>query len=163
MLCLELVFILLEVFCHSWIWKYSLSFPPDLAVLIIIFFSCPFQFSPSGTQIMCIINPFNNAHRLDCKASSLWASLFIFTFKFTNFPLFFELVLSIHVSSVFWDRFSAISNLLLRSSSKLLGSSVAQCRCRRCRRREFDSWMGKVPWRRKWKPTPVFLPEQSCR
>ena len=22
----------------------------------------------------------------------------------------------------------------------------------------FDPWVGKVPWRRKWQPTPVFLP-----
>ena len=22
----------------------------------------------------------------------------------------------------------------------------------------FDSWAGKIPWRRKWQPTPVFLP-----
>jgi len=22
----------------------------------------------------------------------------------------------------------------------------------------FDSWVGKIPWRRKWQPTPVFLP-----
>ena len=22
----------------------------------------------------------------------------------------------------------------------------------------FDPWVGKIPWRRKWKPTPVFLP-----
>ena len=29
---------------------------------------------------------------------------------------------------------------------------------RRCRRRRFDSWIGKIPWRRKWQPTPVFLP-----
>ena len=27
--------------------------------------------------------------------------------------------------------------------------------CRRCR---FDSWVGKIPWSRKWQPTPVFLP-----
>ena len=25
----------------------------------------------------------------------------------------------------------------------------------------FDSWIGKVPWRRKWQPTPVFLPGKS--
>ena len=25
-------------------------------------------------------------------------------------------------------------------------------------RRRFDLWMGKSPWRRKWQPTPVFLP-----
>jgi len=25
----------------------------------------------------------------------------------------------------------------------------------------FDPWVGKIPWRREWHPTPVFLPEQS--
>ena len=33
--------------------------------------------------------------------------------------------------------------------------------CRRCRRRGFDPWVGKIPWRRKWQPTPVFLPGES--
>ena len=27
-----------------------------------------------------------------------------------------------------------------------------------CRRHEFDPWVGKIPWRRKWQPTPVLLP-----
>ena len=27
-----------------------------------------------------------------------------------------------------------------------------------CRRPRFDPWVGKIPWRRKWLPTPVFLP-----
>ena len=30
-----------------------------------------------------------------------------------------------------------------------------------CRRIRFDTWIMKIPWRRKWQPTPVFLPEQS--
>ena len=25
----------------------------------------------------------------------------------------------------------------------------------------FDPWVGKIPWRRKWLPTPVFLPGKS--
>ena len=29
--------------------------------------------------------------------------------------------------------------------------------CQR-RRRGFNPWVGKIPWRRKWQPTPVFLP-----
>ena len=33
--------------------------------------------------------------------------------------------------------------------------------CRRRRRLVFDPWVGKIPWRRKWQPTPVFLPGQS--
>ena len=24
-----------------------------------------------------------------------------------------------------------------------------------------QSWIGKIPWRRKWQPTPVFLPGKS--
>ena len=28
---------------------------------------------------------------------------------------------------------------------------------------EFDSWVGKIPWRRKWQPTLVFLPGESHR
>ena len=27
--------------------------------------------------------------------------------------------------------------------------------------KQFDSWVGKIPWRRKWHPTPVFLPGES--
>ena len=26
------------------------------------------------------------------------------------------------------------------------------------RRRRFDPWVRKIPWKRKWQPTPVFLP-----
>ena len=29
------------------------------------------------------------------------------------------------------------------------------------RRHRFDPWVGKIPWRRKWQPTPVFLPGES--
>ena len=30
-----------------------------------------------------------------------------------------------------------------------------------CERLRFDPWVGKIPWRRKWQPTPVFLPGKS--
>ena len=30
-----------------------------------------------------------------------------------------------------------------------------------CRRRGFDPWFRKIPWRRKWQPAPVFLPGTS--
>ena len=32
------------------------------------------------------------------------------------------------------------------------------CQCRRCKIIGFSSWVGKVPWRRKWQTTAVFLP-----
>ena len=25
----------------------------------------------------------------------------------------------------------------------------------------FDPWVGKIPWRRTWQPTPVFFPGES--
>ena len=30
--------------------------------------------------------------------------------------------------------------------------------CLQCGRPGFDPWVRKIPWRRKWQPTPVFLP-----
>ena len=28
-------------------------------------------------------------------------------------------------------------------------------------RHGYDPWVGKIPWRRAWQPTPVFLPGES--
>jgi len=39
----------------------------------------------------------------------------------------------------------------------LMGKKSA-CQCRRL---EFNPWVGKISWRRKWQPTPVFLPGES--
>ena len=33
--------------------------------------------------------------------------------------------------------------------------------CGRYRRHWFNSWVRKIPWRREWQPTPVFLPEAT--
>ena len=33
--------------------------------------------------------------------------------------------------------------------------------CLQCGRPGFDTWVGKIPWRRKWQPTPAFLPGKS--
>ena len=35
------------------------------------------------------------------------------------------------------------------------------CHCRRHKRQGFNPWAGKIPWRRSWQPTPVFLPGES--
>ena len=39
----------------------------------------------------------------------------------------------------------------------LRGQSI----CLQCGRPRFDPWAGKIPWKRKWQPTPVFLPGKS--
>ena len=43
------------------------------------------------------------------------------------------------------------------------GGSVVKnlLQCGRHRRRGFHPWVGKIPWRRAWQPTPVFLPGEA--
>ena len=51
--------------------------------------------------------------------------------------------------------------------NKLIGASwglsgkESICQYRRHKRLGFDSWVGKIPWRRAWQPTPVYLPGES--
>ena len=40
------------------------------------------------------------------------------------------------------------------------GTSDKESFCQ-CGRPEFDPWVEKIPWRRRWQPTPVFLPGKS--
>ena len=35
------------------------------------------------------------------------------------------------------------------------------CQSRRHKRPGFNPWVRKIPWRREWQPTPVFLPGES--
>ena len=44
---------------------------------------------------------------------------------------------------------------LLQKLPRWLSSEESTCQRRI---RGFDSWVGTIPWRRKRKPTPVFLP-----
>ena len=50
------------------------------------------------------------------------------------------------------------------SSWGFLGDVTAKeptYQCRRCKRCRFHPWVRKIPWRRKWQPTPVFSPGES--
>ena len=40
-----------------------------------------------------------------------------------------------------------------------LSHKGSPCR-KQCRRPGFNLWVGKIPWKREWLPTPVFLPEE---
>ena len=59
------------------------------------------------------------------------------------------------------NRYKLGDNLkLLRvglQASRWLSGKESACQCRR---HAFDPWVGKIPWRWKWQPTPVFLPEK---
>ena len=43
-----------------------------------------------------------------------------------------------------------------------LSDEESACQCRRHKRCGFDPWIGKILWRRKFPPTPTFLPGKYC-
>ena len=68
-------------------------------------------------------------------------------------------------SLIFWQSFQmetlsyAHSNDYLKSGLPMwLSGKESTCQCRRP---GFNPWGGKIPWRRKWQPTLVFLPGES--
>ena len=64
-----------------------------------------------------------------------------------------------------WAGEAVRERTLLRGRSKVLpgGASGEEpiCQCWNHRRLRFDPWVGKIPWRRAWQPTPIFLPGES--
>ena len=42
-----------------------------------------------------------------------------------------------------------------------LSGKESACQCKRFRRHGLKPWITKIPWRRKWQPTPIFLHGQS--
>ena len=73
------------------------------------------------------------------------------------------------VSGEYFYTLNTIIGLLLGTIPKLVChphsgfpcSSVGKESACQCRRPRFDPWVGKIPWRRKWQPTPVSLPGES--
>ena len=53
--------------------------------------------------------------------------------------------------------------LMTRASQVILMVKNPPKQSRRHKRRRFDPWVGKIPWRRKPQLTPVFSPEKFHR
>ena len=70
-----------------------------------------------------------------------------------SFPLLWAEFEGVLLSTSSTSLFACIS--LLREFPRWLGGKESACQCGRCR---FDPWVEKNPWRRKWQPTPIFLP-----
>jgi len=61
------------------------------------------------------------------------------------------------------ESYVCFSTFSLRSSvvwgfPRWLSGKESTCQCRRHKNCRFKPWVGKIPWRRAWQPTPVFLP-----
>ena len=49
-------------------------------------------------------------------------------------------------------------NICIYINWSFSGGSVLKNPPGQCRRHRFDPLVGKIPWKRTWQPTPVFLP-----
>ena len=49
----------------------------------------------------------------------------------------------------------------LRGLPRWFSGRESTCQYKRHRKHVFDPWVGKIPWRREWLLTPIFLPGKS--
>ena len=72
---------------------------------------------------------------------------------------------TLQVSIFVWNLKLACVPSHLRVSAQtrnfILYYTEPTCQCRRLKRHGFNPWVGKMPWSRKWQPTPVFWPGES--
>ena len=57
--------------------------------------------------------------------------------------------------------FLSIYCVSLLTLPRWLSSKEPAYQCRKHKTHGFHPWVGKIPWRRKWQPSPVFLPGES--
>ena len=57
-----------------------------------------------------------------------------------------------------WSLVQAVREESVKGGPRWLSGKESACQRRR---RGFDPWVGKIPWRRKWQPAPVSLPGES--
>ena len=117
---------------------------PDAMILVFLMLSFKSAFSLSSFTLIKTL--FSSFHFLAIRVvSSAYLRLLIF-FQAVLIPA------SDSSSPAFPKMYSAY-----RAFPVVQGWRIC-LQCRRCRTRGFDPWVGKMLWRRKWQPNPVFLP-----
>ena len=56
-----------------------------------------------------------------------------------------------------YDGFVASNYCVIFYKMGFHGGSVSKESTCQCRKHRFNSWVRKIPWKRRWQPTPVFL------
>ena len=96
-------------------------------------------------------------HWVTWEAPSLWYILFMSTRILAPFPTLCKIGI---VPSFLQNCDHCICCNLHKHKGLPPWLSAKQSACQ-CRRQGVDPWDGKIPWRRAWQPTPVFLPGES--
>ena len=106
---------------------------------------CPGNYPKNLNPVTLTQNQRVKGNRMDFFLD-LW-SHYLLTFNAINLKLF-EVSILILIFQISKLRHTEVSNL-----PKVKESA---CQCRSCKTRGFNPWVGKIPWSRKWQPTPVF-------
>ena len=77
-----------------------------------------------------------------------------------KFSAFKSLCDQLGLTQIMHDHLPILRLITLIGGGGTRGKEPA-CKCRRHKRHRFHPWVGKIPWRRAWQPTPVFLPGES--
>ena len=149
-----------QVECFTW--RYFNSCNPEGTFFSLLFSRCisltrgmlarlPFSISvillfprPSLKMIIKCINPWAD-DMIQLVENTTKLEIFVYMFRKRYSMLSFN--------NLFQDA------IALSSSASLVAQVVK--RLLAMQRPEFDPWVGKIPWRRKWQPTPVLLPGKS--
>ena len=80
--------------------------------------------------------------------------------SFTSCAL--SLLVGILALGVVLNASKAKNSLIVRTQVQIFpGGSDGKASAYNAGRPQFNHWIGKIPWRRKWQPTPVLLPGKS--
>ena len=79
----------------------------------------------------------------------------------TSLPLFIRPLVILDHPPPLWPLSDLITSVRTLRFPAGANGKEPTCQCRWCRRHSFDPWVGTLPWRRAWQPTPVFLPGES--
>ena len=73
-----------------------------------------------------------------------------------------NLLVGILALGIVLNALKAKNSLIVRTRVQIfLGGSDGKASAYNAGRPRFSPWVGKIPWRRKWQPTPVLLPGKS--
>ena len=107
------------------------------------FNSSPSEFYISNHLISCMLPKVLNDHTSILRFESFFCSFYIILLFFQHKMKYYICILTeIYANINLW----------------WLSGKESDCQWIRCR---FNPWVRKIPWRRKWQPTPVFFPGKS--
>ena len=114
-----------------------------------LFQGCKDGFIDSANQPMWDIHKMKDKnHMIISRAIRIAANgIILFFLWLSNIPFIYNIPL--HIYNI---------PLYIQGLPWWLSGKESTCQCRR---HGFDPWVGKIPQRRKWQPTPVFLPGES--